>query len=531
MRHELTAPKKHTTDTEHKTEVFAITGASPEVLAYAMAKYSRSSLSLKEAIAEISSQKASEFLNTFYFAYGHKSIGDMAHIPLAIENISLLAAIEVVDEPRWDGQERSTRYQDFSKRIYYTPSGLTPTEKSHYDATIHMLFDAYDEVFHEAVKAFALDNPRPEGLDEAAYQRTIRARAFDVARYLLPMATMTSVGQITSARTLEGQISRMRSSRYTELHELATQIQTAVVTDLPHDVTLEKRQEFVNNLGPEVSAAAGGDMLKHYVETHPLLDSSAPTLLKYADENLHLTKSREVARRILKQLDLGMHYLVNDVQSEHANEYHVEVDMLATCLYEVSHYSYRRIRAALLKRPTVFIQASLTEILNTRGPHDEHLRTFRSAPLTFDIIMDIGGMRDLHRHRRAIQVSQDYAPIGFALPDPCCTPKIEEIYNEATRKVRLAFEIMKGLMEMRGVENGSESYLLPLGTKHRFLMKMDIAEALYISELRTGPAGHISYRRVAWEIYRAVCGIAPTLAAASADRVTDPSTPLDFFKR
>src|ERR1700743_49463 len=107
--------QKKTAYSSDTTDVYAIHGADPEVLAYAMAKYSRSSLSMKESLAEISSQRAEQFLNTFYFQYGHRSIADLAHIPFAIESLSLLAAIELVDEQRWDGQERSTRYQNFRK--------------------------------------------------------------------------------------------------------------------------------------------------------------------------------------------------------------------------------------------------------------------------------------------------------------------------------------------------------------------------------------------------------------------------------
>src|SRR6266446_6594161 len=105
----------------NSTEVYAIHGAEPEVQAYAMAKYSRSALSMKESLKEISEQKAEQFLNTFYFQYGHRSIADLAHVAFAIEKLSLLAAIALVDEQRWDGQERSTRYQNFRKSGYYTP--------------------------------------------------------------------------------------------------------------------------------------------------------------------------------------------------------------------------------------------------------------------------------------------------------------------------------------------------------------------------------------------------------------------------
>jgi hypothetical protein len=78
---------------EPSVEVYAVYGAEPEIQAYAMAKYSRSSLSMKESLREISQQKAEKFLNTFYFQYGHRSIADLAHMALAIEKLSILAVV------------------------------------------------------------------------------------------------------------------------------------------------------------------------------------------------------------------------------------------------------------------------------------------------------------------------------------------------------------------------------------------------------------------------------------------------------
>src|SRR5881396_2366936 len=130
------------TDLSEKTptvEVYAVYGVEPEIQAYAMAKYSRSALSMKESLKEISQQKAEKFLNTFYFQYGHRSIADLAHIALAIERLSILAAIAV--EQRWDGQERSTRYQDFKKSGYYTPGfGDDRQARDLYRQTIASLF-------------------------------------------------------------------------------------------------------------------------------------------------------------------------------------------------------------------------------------------------------------------------------------------------------------------------------------------------------------------------------------------------------
>src|SRR5271169_718757 len=131
------------------TEVFAVYGVEPEIQAYAMAKYSRSSLSMKESLREISAQKAEKFLNTFYFQYGHRSIADLAHMALAVERLSILAAIELADEQRWDGQERSTRYQDFKKSGYYTPDfgagGQEDDEaRQLYRDTLDFLFAEYE---------------------------------------------------------------------------------------------------------------------------------------------------------------------------------------------------------------------------------------------------------------------------------------------------------------------------------------------------------------------------------------------------
>src|SRR5271163_3777445 len=147
---------------ENETEVFAVHGADPEVLAYAMAKYSRSALSMKESLREISSQRAEQFLNTFYFQYGHRSIADLAHVAFAIERLSLLAAIVLVDEQRWDGQERSTRYQNFGKGNWFTPEFADGDSRAQYSATVEALFVEYHATSGAMLEYFKSITPRPE---------------------------------------------------------------------------------------------------------------------------------------------------------------------------------------------------------------------------------------------------------------------------------------------------------------------------------------------------------------------------------
>src|SRR5437016_8260741 len=124
--------------------IYSVVGVPPEIQAYALAKYSRSSQGMLESIQELSAQKAEQFLNTFYFQYGHRSIADLAHLVFGLEQMSILAAIAVVDEPVWDGQERSTRYQPFRKTGWYLPAEVSATPaESIYRQTAGSLFETY----------------------------------------------------------------------------------------------------------------------------------------------------------------------------------------------------------------------------------------------------------------------------------------------------------------------------------------------------------------------------------------------------
>ena len=89
---------------------------------------------------------------------------------------------------------------------------------------------------------------------------------------------------------------------------------------------------------------------------------------------------------------------------------------------------------------------------------------------------------------------------------------------------------MQQLAQAGGVEAEENSqYAIPLGFRKRTLFKMDFAEVVYISELRSGPAGHFSYRNVAYAMYEAVAKKYPALAKYL--RVTDVKEPVDLLKR
>jgi len=508
----------------NQTDVFAVHGADPEVLAYAMAKYSRSSLSMKDSLREISSQRAEQFLNTFYFQYGHRSIADLAHIAFAVERLSLLAAIVLVDEQRWDGQERSTRYQNFRKSGWYLPDfGSDAASQQTFRETIDRLFADYHHVSEAVFASLQRQVEKPADMKQESYDRTLRARAFDVARYLLPLATNTSLGQIVNARTLETQISRLLSSPFTEVRQLGARLQSAASGAAwnVHGDDLAALQRDIAALDPALGERAAA-LLTRDVKT-------APTLVKYAAPNDYQQRTRDDLRQAASELlgtesvdDAPLVDLIDDADS-------IETDLAATLLYGQCHYPYRQIR----RHVAALTDARRAEIIHlgvrNRGKHDELLREFSAGQaLRFDILMDIGGFRDMHRHRRCVQVLQAFTPIhGYAIPEGLAEAGAQPLYEEAMHAAHAACVTLAAGSAPEAA--ATAQYILPLGTRNRALFKMDFAEALYISELRSAPQGHFSYRRVAWEMYRAVERTHPTLAQYF--RVTDADEPIDILRR
>ncbi len=516
----------------NQTEVFAVHGADPEVLAYAMAKYSRSALSMRESITEISAQRAEQFLNTFYFQYGHRSIADLAHLALAVERLSLMAAIVLVDEQRWDGQERSTRYQNFLKSGWFLPDfGVDSGFAQLYTKTVENLFATYQRTTEAVFAALEQRIPRPEALKPDAYARTLKARAFDVARYLLPLATNTSLGQIVNARTLETQVSRLLSHPAAEIRDLGLKLRDAA-TGTAWKVNAQTGAEFVAKLAaePELAAEAARLLTR---EVH-----SAPTLVKYAQPNEYEAKTRAeltaAASEMLHGLSIAKAPVVDLVERTET----LEVELAATLLYSVSHHPYRQIRDLVNGLPAARVAEIIDLGLRRRGKHDEALRAFHAgAELRFDILMDIGGFRDMHRHRRCVQIIQPFTAMhGYETPEAGDLAGDANILAEAG--VLAEYQTSIGQAHAASAQVAASSvpeaeqsalYLLPLATRIRSLFKMDFAEAQYIAELRSGPAGHFSYRRVAWEMFSAMQLQHPMLAKYI--RVTDFTQPIDLLQR
>jgi thymidylate synthase ThyX len=479
------------TDSGQSPRVLTVAPMPPEKIAYALARYSRSPDSIRDSIDWVRSHDSAKFLESFYFQYGHASIADLGHLTVCFEGVSELAATEIEDEQLWDGQARSSRYQDFSRSRVIVPPELSAAEQASYEACAARLIDTYRVVHAKAVATLEEELPRPDEMKPDAYQRNLAARAFDVARYLLPFGIPTGVGQVTSIRTLEKQIRRLKASEFQELREIGEELARACA---------------------EQPTCTWGDDSEHNSE------ALAPTLARHADpdeyaQRLHADLREWIAGNqpfLLKRPAAAPLVDLLDPKDHVA-------DLCATLLYPLSLQPYRVIYELVRDWSTAQRQEVIDVALGSRTRRDELPRHFRSSPYVADIMMDIGAYRDLHRHRRCQQYRQQYTNrLGYEVP---------VMVERSGASVEFTTVLAEVDEVVTRLPQPAAQYLLPFAARSRFLFKMDFAELEYISRLRSGVKGHFSYRAVAWELKCALDRLHPQLGAlvkATPPTVVEP---------
>ena len=444
----------------------------PEKSAYALARYSRSADSIRQSVDWVRSHNSQNFLESFYFQYGHQSIADLGHTVLCFEGISELAASEIEDETLWDGQAKSSRYQDFSRAGFIAPPELSGPDAERFQSAGEALLRAYTSIHRRVNEYLTGQLPRPDSMKPDAYSRNITARAFDVARYLLFWAVPTNVGQVTSIRTLEKQIKRLRISEFAEVRELGEEMSQACAE-------------------PPVCLWDEG-------QAEPL----APTLARHAEADEHQRQSRADLELWAKQNLPVPAGEVQRVDLLKPNDTLTEI--AATLLYPVCEHSFR----ALYEAARAWSQAKKIEVVEvatrSRGSRDDLLRGFRGGQYCFDMLIDIGAYRDMHRHRRCHQYRQAYSGRhGYDVPD---------LFRKSGTETEYRAAMDAALATMQSLPEPARQYLLPFGARSRFLFKMDFAEVEYISRVRSGVKGHFSYREIAWEMKQRIEEIEPDLA-------------------
>ncbi|SPE39489.1 Alternative thymidylate synthase-like protein [Candidatus Sulfopaludibacter sp. SbA3] len=434
----------------------------PEKSAYALARYSRSPDSIRDSIEWVRTHDSQKFLESFYFQYGHASIADLGHTVMCFEGISELAATEIEEEPLWDGQAKSSRYQDFSRSGFVTPPELSPEDAAVYQAAGEALLAAYAQVNERAFACLCGRLPRPAEMKPDAYRRNLAARAFDVARYLLFWGVPTNVGQVSSIRTLEKQIRRLKASEFQELRELGDEIAQSCAAN------------------PDCRWDLNGPV-----------EALAPTLARHADLDEYTSRSR-AGLKLWAEQNLPAPAGGTAPRVDLVKPADVPADIVATLLYPVTDRPFRELYELARSRSAAWRAEVIDVATASRTRRDEIAGGFRGGLYAYDMVIDVGAYRDLHRHRRCQKFRQDYAgALGYDTPQLIADAGAEDIYQAAMESA---------FATRRRLPAAGAQYLLPFGARSRFLFKMDFAEAEYISRLRSGVKGHFSYREIAWEM-------------------------------
>lgn len=510
--------------TEIKPNFYTIIGVPPEVNGYGMAKTSRSAQHLKEMLRDITSQSAADFYENFYHQYGHKSIADLAHIQLAADNISIVSAILLFDDPLVDGQESSTRYQNFYKRRFVVPTEILGSRfEKRYTEFCNKLFITYLE-FREPVANYLskkFTDSKPADLDEETASKTLNARALDRIRYLLPGATLTNVYQVFSARTAERMLIKLASSPVQSVRALGEGVRGAIKDHPAFNLVAEQLETLVK---AQPDYGERKEFYQHQLEIALKGVRSAPTLVKYTGATkyqqwVYGTELKRLAQEFLggsePEKGRGVRLYTN---------LDPEVEAVATALFKGSTHSFNQAIIEAGEMGYAGRKELIKNLFSKRDLYDEPIQELSTGRgLIFDIEIDNGAFRDLNRHRNNIKIVQDMtAELGFDMPEDFAAAGLEGGYKEVCGEAAvLAGEIEE---EFPGIGQ----YVLPLAFRRKFLMKMDSGQLQYIVENRTPPDRHFSYREICYKMYRLAKDYSEVLT--NQIRVTRPSVE-NFWKR
>jgi thymidylate synthase ThyX len=423
--------------------------------------------------------RAQDFFERILAGYGDDSIGELGGVHIACENISNIAA-KVIEDARIgiSPLEKSSRYVRFDEqddgkyRYLRDPEIMASPHAAEYEAACDMLFDTYARLIDPMMEWVKEQFPQQADEPDRAYNASVKAKALDALRGLLPAATRTNVGLYGNGRAFEFLLIKMQSHDLAEIRELAGTIKAELDTEIP---------SMVSRADPD-DAKGRGTMDFYRATRQELRDLTAQVTAGITPE---------VATQP------GVTLLDHDPDGERK--------VLAGLLYE-----HTQIREALEKMSEPDIATQFTTLSKLRGNRRHRLgRGLEATEYEFDIVCDFGAYRDLQRHRVLSQERQRLSVVhGYDVPEEITTAGHETAYRAAMDAAALAFnKIAVDLPE-------PAQYVVPFGYRMRFRMRMNLREACHLIELRSTPQGHPAYRFIAQQMFERIKEVHPRAAAA-----------------
>ncbi|HYU57649.1 MAG TPA: FAD-dependent thymidylate synthase [Actinomycetota bacterium] len=486
--------------------VFALANLSETVKGALFARYSRSPKSLRRlfldefaepaersagaAEAAVGERHAEELYGRIFFEYGDDSVAQLGGVHLACEQASQLLG-RVLERGRLAAYlEQSTRYVPYDDRPagrwrFRTPSELEDTAlAAPYRAALDRAFETYARWLGPLQAFFRERFPRQAEDSDFVYRMTIRAKACDTLRGLLPAATVSNVGIFATGQSYEHLLLRMRAHPLREVREYG-------------DLMLVELRKVIPAFLRRVDLEGRGMAWSRYLE-----------------ERRKATAER--AETFLADVPDPPRPLVTLTDFDPDGE----LKVTAACLYEETHLPddvlLERVRALSAGERGAILSAAVGTRENRRHRPG---RAFERTGYRFEVLCDYGAFRDLQRHRPLTIQWQELTPRhGYETP-----PEVDEAGARAEWDGVMA-ECADLSTRIREAGLGpAAQYPVPMAHRIRFVMQMNAREAMHLIELRSSPQGHPAYRSVAHELHRMIGEVAGHRGIAAAMRHVDRS--------
>jgi len=439
-------------------EVFVIDDRHPEDIAMLQALYSRSPASVIVHLDKLRQTGSGKFMDQFYVGYGHASIGDCGVTTCFIEQVSMLAAKAIQENPLYNGQEASTRYLDFSKQAMVDPYDHPASA-----AVQKRWMELYNSTVPKIAKSLEERRPFDPTVykNEKTWRNALMARTFDSCRGLLPIGTTTLLSWSTTLRQARDNLRRLKHHPLPEVREVAQTIFARMLERYPHSFK-----------GDEMDMNAG---------------SPRDAYSKEFSERNHFLRAEEVLSR----------FGVSEAELLKMKNGELAVRRDALDLQGLKKFE----SGTLSKRPE---NVPLPWRLEAYGRYN------------FLFILDFGSFRDIQRHRNGVcQIPLVDGRFGM---HPWYMTQFEELlaaedFLALSRDIDRQLEAIRRL-DRQGVPANSlfSQYLFPMGTACLCHVSYSVPEAVYVGELRSGKTVHPSLRPVAQKILHALSEDLPGIA-------------------
>jgi hypothetical protein len=271
-----------------------------------------------------------------------------------------------------------------------------------------------------------------------------------------------------------------------ELQQIGIQLQQAICRKQAYNPAIIKIRQMSKNIQQSRL------MVKEIFGKNKAL----PTLVQYADKKNYPNNIYKEILKWLPKLNINEQPDSNSEVSLWEN-IDPEIDLVTSLFYKITDYGYGQILSAVKKIPKKIIRQIIESYYQGRGKYDQVSREAATGGLTFDVLIDIGAYRDLNRHRNVIHIIKEPHPVyGYAIPDEIRIVGLEKSYWQVIKVAEKAY------LQIEKKHPGVGQYILPQATLRRVLMRMTPWELQYLTELRTRPQGHFSYRRIANLMYQ-----------------------------